>query len=163
MIKVTNYTANYEIEFETLEELEVYVDDRDVTEHEEINYLVVEVGLSGLENCQDWFNLSEDKQEQVIAVAERAGIGYFKTIEDLQTEYEDSIWCTATANNDYELARHFMYDTNSDMEILYSILGCTAEAYEQLNSFISCDDLELVMRDEVAVQYVNGTAYLFIS
>lgn len=170
MIRINNYTAEYEIEAETIEELEHHAYIRAnrakeaKREPDEVMYTVTETGITGYDNAVEWLELEEDERDLCEAIAYKRGYGYFKSIQELSDEAGNVLWSTIEGvSSDYELAHHLMYDLNSDEEILFSILGCTKEAYEQLSSYITTDALASTIDIERSVAYVGNKAYLFIN
>lgn len=157
MVRINNYTTNQELEIECQYELEEYLSV--VSEDDEVSYEVDRVGLLDSKNCLEWLELDSEEQSDLEAISEHNGIGYHKTIEDLKSAYEDSIWYKVEGvDSNYSLAS---WIEQNDEELLYNLLGCTAKAYEQLGRYVSTDDLASTLDIECDVTYVGGNAYLW--
>ena len=151
MVRINDYTLNLEHEAETLCDLTDLISD-------DVSYTETRTGLTGLDNCIAFLELEEEEQNLLEAVSD---YGYFKSIEAMKEEAELlNLIVIDGVQNDYELARHLMFDINSDEELLFCILGCTKEAYEQLGSYVSCDDLSRTIDIECTTSYVNGVCFL---
>jgi len=132
MVRITNHTDNIELETDNYT---LYIDST-----KEITFRCLESGLTDLEEIEEFYDLDSYEQDRLSAV------NYFDgdcdSVSELQERADDMCLynfegCTTV----YEMAHYLMFDLNSDEELLYMILGCNKEAYEQLGSYITTDDL----------------------
>ena len=158
MIRIKNYTRGNEVEIDDLTDLEIY---SETLGDEEVTYSIDAVGIEGLTACTEWLELETDTQSLYEAIAEQCGKGYFQTLEAIAEEAENlSPHIIEGVSNDRELAHKLEYEEGNE-ELLYMILGCNEEAYEQLSSYIHTDDIAHTLDTEWRVQYVGGSGYLF--
>ena len=159
MIRANNYTrGNIEVYSRYTEELEAYAE---AVEGEEVSYTIPELSIEGLEECLEWLELDEATQELYQAIQYWTGNGYFTKLEQYAEEAENGcIDLIEGVTNDNQLAHYLMFDLNSDEDLLLSILGCSAEAYEQLGSYVSSDDLAITIDQECTVAYIGTNGYM---
>ena len=134
MVRITNHTDNHELETDNYT---LYIDST-----KEISFRCLESGLTDLEEIEEFYDLDSYEQDRLSAVNYFDGDGYNHSVSDLQSRADEMtlynfVGCTSV----YEMAHYMMFDLNSDEELLFTILGCTKEAYEQLGDYITTDDL----------------------
>ena len=149
MVRITNHTDGHEVETDSIG---LYIDST-----KELSFEELSTGLTDVEEIIEFLDLTTEEQEKLEAIAYFNGYGYHKTVSDLQSEAENmTLYFFEGCQSLYTVAHHLMFDANSDEELLYTILGCNKESYEQLGSYINTDALASTIDTEHS--YFTGTS-----
>ena len=126
-------------------------DHRDITEYENITDLN--------EEAEQIDDLDQETADKIEALKAYHGEHYYNSIEEAKNATDEHIGMIINGvSNDFELAKALEYNEGLEDELLM-ILGCSAEAYEQLASYIRTEDLAFTLNQEFSFYYVNNTAY----
>jgi len=162
MLEIINYTTDTATEFQQFEgeDLQSYLD---AHEGEEIGVSHCSIiAINSLDEAITLLDMSDSEHEQLEVVSSHCGYSYFDTVAEALEEFEninyirienaDSIYQTACKHD-----RTIGYEDD-----LHMILGCDANSYEQLGSYISTDDIAYVLEREYSVIFANNSAYILL-
>ena len=103
--------------------------------------------------------LDSTTTDKLTALGYFHGDNYYNSLDDALNALDDSIGhFMDDVSTLYDVARKLDYEIGEE-DRLNRVLGCSAEAYEQLGSYISTDDIEQVLDTEWSLTIINGTCY----
>ena len=101
---------------------------------------MVRITNHDLEEIEEFYELDSYEQSRLSAV--NYFDGYNHSVSELQSRADEMVlYHLVGCDSVYRMAHYLMFDLKSDEELLFSILDCNKEAYEQLGSYITTDDL----------------------
>lgn len=162
MIEITNYTTDTAQEFSHATDLENYIE-----ECNEENY---EIGVSHssiihintLEDAVELLELSDKEHDHLQVVSEVRGSSYYSSLSEALAGIDEVSYIHIDGETTvYGCARALDYELYHE-EDLYLILGCTKEAYEQLGSYISTDDIACILEQEYTVISTSNSSYIVL-
>jgi len=159
MLELTNYTLDTAIEVNDSSEYNDYLE-----AHEDDEIGVSHGEIISLNQCdiEQYLDLTELELSNLQIVAEHCGYSYFNSLDEALAEIDELHFTMFDgATTLYEIAHKLNFEIGYEDE-LNMILGCTAEAYEQLSSYISSDDISHTIDTEFSYGFTDLGGYVLI-
>lgn len=161
MIEIMNYTTDTAHEFSHAGDLADYIEEH---QHDEIGVSHCStIAINSLDEAELFLSYTDEQRNQLKLVQEVHGYSYYDNLEEA-LEGAEAIYAVFIdgATSLHQLAHELNYTIGYEEE-LNTILGCSPEAYEQLGSFITDDDIAHVINTEYNYVLVDGGAFLVIT
>jgi len=160
MLEITNYSTDTAREFDDSEELQTYLDDH---EGDEIGVTHCNIiSINTLDEAIEFLDMSQEEHDQLSVISQHHGYSYYSNLQMALSEFEALSYIRIDgASTLYDTAQKLNFTIGYEDD-LNQILGCTAEAYEQLSRFIDNDDIAHVLNTEFDVVHTDNDTYILL-
>ncbi len=163
MLELMNYTRDTATQYETgdSDEFQIYLDDHDGDEMG-ISHCSI-IAINSLDEATKLLSYDEEQLDKLKVVSDVCGYNYFGTLDEALEEIENINYIQIEgATSVYDTARKLDFTIGLEDD-LYTILGCDANSYEQLGSYITTDNIADLLEREYTVVIASNSAFVILA
>jgi len=161
-LELMNYTTDTATEYQQFEgdTLQSYIDEHQGDEVGVSHCSII--AINSLDEAISFLDMSDEEHEQLEVVSDHCGYSYFTKLDEALAEFENINYIRIEgADSLHQIAHKLNFELYLADE-LCTLLGCSAEAMEQLGSYISDDDIVHTIETEYSYTITNNSAYIII-
>lgn len=162
-LEIINYTTDSVHSFDNATDLETFYSDSNDSHEIGISHSSIGYLPNDRDEALDLLNMSEDEHDKIEAIGTLHGENCYDTAHDHLKAFDELIIFATVegATTSHQTAHELNYKIELEDE-LNQILGCTAEAYEQLGRFITDDDIEHILDTEYNLVHLSNSTLVVI-